>query len=45
MCSLCTRPATTMLRYHDAVERYCDKHWEERRKGVIAPVICEDCGI
>jgi len=43
LCSICANPATTILRYADKVEMYCDEHWEQRSRGVVKPVICEDC--
>jgi hypothetical protein len=45
LCSCCSNPATTILRYHDKVEMYCDKHWEERNQKIIKPVVCEDYGL
>ena len=42
--SYCSDPATTIIRSHDRAEMYCDKHWEERVRKAVKPIICVDCG-
>jgi len=39
-CSYCSK----IIRSHDRAEMYCDKHWEERVRKAVKPIICVDCG-